>query len=531
VLRNALLALLEFFDEEPQLARYLIVHSDVVGERVQSRRAEVLCGIAVRLDDERAPARSFPPPLIAQAVASGVLGALQDHLTRGSTGPLTELAGPLMSFIVLPFVGSRAARRELARSAPGAHPKPAAQAIVTVSPLKDAAGRLNPRAAKVLAVIAADPGLNNRGVARRSAVRDEGQISRVLARLETLGLIENISRIERATAKAWQLTTSGRAIEAARAREAARAELPGAFDLPKEFLGHLDDHAISMLRAIGVQPWLRTAEVAERAGIKDARQQARSLKRLVDLGLALSEREPHQRGTPKVWELSPAGKKLNSELERETSAPPRSVAAELMHESGGRLSDTSISALRTLGAEPGLSNNELARRVGVADQNSMSQLLARLRLRGLVENTRIRGRANAWRLTADGEQLERAIWHEIPPSVRRNFTFDLLRDQGGRLNHRVCSVLRVISAEAPMSNQEVAQRASIGSKGHASTLLARIARFGLIENLAVDPAPFESNAWRLTATGRKLQIAIRHGGHDDLRLAARRARPQKETDQ
>ena len=45
-------------------------------------------------------------------------------------------------------------------------------------------------------------------------------------------------------------------------------------------------------------------------------------------------------------------------------------------------------------------------------------------------------------------------------------------------------------------------------KGHASTLLARLARFGLIENLMVDPLPFEANAWQLTPSGIALVTAI-----------------------
>jgi hypothetical protein len=40
--------------------------------------------------------------------------------------------------------------------------------------------------------------------------------------------------------------------------------------------------------------------------------------------------------------------------------------------------------------------------------------------------------------------------------------------------------------------------------------LSRLARFGLIENLVVDPAPFEANAWQLTGSGIELERAVRH---------------------
>jgi DNA-binding IclR family transcriptional regulator len=265
-----------------------------------------------------------------------------------------------------------------------------------------------------------------------------------------------------------------------------------------------------MLRAIGDQPWLRSAEVAARAGVEDEPRAARLLESLVELGLALGELEAHQRGTPKVWRLTPAGEQLDCAIGREAPAPPRSVALELMRESGGRLKDTAVGVLRVIGGEPGLSNNDIALRVGIADENSTSQLLARLARRGLIENARNGGRHNIWHLTPIGNSIERAVWREAPPALRRKLAFGLIRDRGGRLNHRVVSVLKVIGAEPELSNNEIAERVGINGKGDASTLLARLSRFGLIENVVVDPAPFEANAWQLTASGRELESAIRH---------------------
>src|SRR5674476_1382765 len=84
-------------------------------QRPPRRRGEVLDSLARVLDDERAPARGYPPPLTAQAVLSGVLGVLHERLLKPDPGALVELCNPLMSFIVLPFLGVRAARRELSR--------------------------------------------------------------------------------------------------------------------------------------------------------------------------------------------------------------------------------------------------------------------------------------------------------------------------------------------------------------------------------------------------------------------------------
>jgi DNA-binding MarR family transcriptional regulator len=502
-LRAGLAALLEFFEEEPQLARYLLVHSAQAGEGVLERRGEVLDRLAVLLDDERAPARGYPPPLTAQAVASGVLGVLHERLSRSHPGPLVELAAPLMSFMVLPFLGVRAARRELA----SARDVGASNHTVDLDVVKDAAGRVSSRASLLLSVICAEPGLNSRELAARAGISSEGDASRLTARLERLGLIENTrDPSRRFGAKSWNLTAAGEHLHEAIRREAATPEPASAFDLPPQFVGRLDDRAAAMLTVIGDQPWLRNAEVAERAGVEDETQAARLLESLADLGLALSEREAHQRGTPKAWRLTAAGEQVYNTIGRDGPAPPRSVALELMWESGGRLSDSAVGVLRVIGAEPGLSNNDVALRVGIADENSTSQLLARLAKRILVENTRNGGRHNAWQLTVAGESLERAIWHETPPPVQRKHALELLRDRGRRLNHRVVSVLRVIAANPGLSNNAIALRVGIEGKGDASALLTRLARFGLIENTRTRG---RENEWQLTPAGKELERAVR----------------------
>jgi DNA-binding MarR family transcriptional regulator len=520
--RAGLLALLQFFDEEPELARYLVVHSAQAGAPVLERRREVIERIARLLDDERAPARGYPPPLMAQAVANGVLGVLAERLSQSYSGPLVELTAPLMSFTVLPFLGVKAARRELA-AAQGS--SCASEETAHVDVVRDRAGGLNSRASLVLGVIGGEPGLSNRELASRTGLKDEAYVSRLLARLERLGLTED-TRDGRFRAKAWKLTAAGQKLEEAIKREAAAPGRTSSFDLPPAFVGRLDDDAVRMLRVIADQPRLRTAEVAQRAGVEDPTRAALQLEILVSLELVASEREPHQRGTPKAWCLTPAGEELDGAIGRETPAPPRSVAIDLMWESGGRLSENASSLLRAIGAEPGLSNNDVASRVRIADENTISQQLARLARRGLVANARNGGKSNAWRLTPTGERLERAIWHETPPEHRRRLALDLVRDRGGRLNHRLVSVLRTIGAEPELSNKEIAERVGIEGKGHASIVLARLARFGLIENVVVDPVPFEANAWQLTGDGIELEAAVRDDGNSP---AARRSRDARRT--
>ena len=61
----------------------------------------------------------------------------------------------------------------------------------------------------MLAAIADRPGISNRGVASATGVLDEGQISRLLARLRRLGLIASDPSERPRSSKAWRLTAAG----------------------------------------------------------------------------------------------------------------------------------------------------------------------------------------------------------------------------------------------------------------------------------------------------------------------------------
>jgi DNA-binding IclR family transcriptional regulator/AcrR family transcriptional regulator len=514
-MRAGLLALLEFFDGQPALARYCVVYSTQAGPAVMAARSEVLERLARVLDDERAPARGYPPPLTTQAVVSGALGVLHGWLLQPKPGSLVELANPLMSFIVLPFLGPSAARRELSRPVDATSVLKSSTALDW---LQKPGGRPNHRAISVLKIIAAEPGLNNVELALRASLnKDAGQVSRLLSRMARLGLIVDTLDVRtRGPKRAWQLTASGEQLEAAIGREAAVAASMSV-DVPEEFGGRMDYRVVSLLRVIGDQPWLTSKEVVQRTGFEDQAQMSRLLAHLERLELVTSAREAHRKGLPKVWLLTAAGESLDATIGRETPPPPRSLAIDLMWQSGGRLSDTAVSVLKVSGAEPGLSNNDIALRVGITDQNSMSQLLARLARRGLIENTRTRGRYNVWQLTATGKELESAIRQETPALVARTAALDHLKKRGGRLNHRVVSVLRVIGVEPGLSNDEIALRVGIKGKGDASSLLTRLARHGLLQNTRTGG---RVNVWQLTATGKELEAAIRHENPDAGRSAS-----------
>jgi hypothetical protein len=83
------------------------------------------------------------------------------------------------------------------------------------------------RSCKVIMVIAAQPGACNREVADAAEVSDQGQISKLLPRLENLGLIHNPVARRLGKAHAWRLTTRGKRIERAASGMSARARRRG----------------------------------------------------------------------------------------------------------------------------------------------------------------------------------------------------------------------------------------------------------------------------------------------------------------
>jgi DNA-binding MarR family transcriptional regulator len=289
----------------------------------------VLDDLARTLDDERAPARGYPPPLAAAAVVNGVLGVLEGRLAEPNPGTLVELGGALMSFIVLPFLGVRAARRELARP-PAVAPVPV-KPSVTLDLLQDPGKALNHhRTLRVLLVIGTHPGLNNKGVARYAGVKDEGQASRLLSRLERLGLIENLRDVEATNAKAWRLTANGHELQAAAGRQpAASAKRSSTLDHPRDFARRMNHRTVSVLRLIAAEPGLSNAEVADRLGVKAKSHTSRLLARLASRGLIENTVAAGLPFEANAWQLTESGRERERAIpdeERLTAFPTYPIA-------------------------------------------------------------------------------------------------------------------------------------------------------------------------------------------------------------
>jgi AcrR family transcriptional regulator/DNA-binding MarR family transcriptional regulator len=215
--RAALTALLQTLDREPAVRRLVFVEALAAGPRVLASRARVLESLAGMIDEARAGAKapSKLPPLVAEGVVGGAFGVIHARLLESRPEPLVGLLGSLMAMIVLPYRGSAAAARELER--PG--PRPPARRrdgdgssrrpLGAASPVDY---RLTVRTQMALAAVAGRPGLNNREVSEAIGLSDQGQVSRMMKRLQEQGLVENTQAHTKRLARAWILTTDGKAV-------------------------------------------------------------------------------------------------------------------------------------------------------------------------------------------------------------------------------------------------------------------------------------------------------------------------------
>jgi AcrR family transcriptional regulator len=222
-MRAGLRALLEFLDDEPGLGRLAIVDALGAGPVALERRTRVVGLLIDAVDLGRREPCAAPglKRLAAEGVVGAVLAVLHARLTEPQPRPTIGLLGPLMGVIVLPYQGHAVAARETSRRAP--RRKPAA-ASVSGDPLRDLEMRLTYRTVRVLVAIASVPGASNREVANAAGVSDPGQISKLLARLEHLGLVANLGEGHaRGEPNAWRLTTKGRDVERTISRQAETA--------------------------------------------------------------------------------------------------------------------------------------------------------------------------------------------------------------------------------------------------------------------------------------------------------------------
>ena len=232
-IRAGLTELLGFFDEDPGLGRLTVVESLLAGPRVLERRNTVLARMIGVVDEGRGEtgAGSGPPALSAEGVVGAVVSILYARLAAsptsaggvwpianahregsGEQGSLMALRGSLMSMIVLPYLGKAAAGRELARAVPTPRTTNGAGSG-GVFPFRDLGLRVTYRTLVVLEAVASNPGASNRRLGDVSGVSDQGQMSKLLARLERAGLLTNDGAGHvKGEPNVWHLTGQGRAV-------------------------------------------------------------------------------------------------------------------------------------------------------------------------------------------------------------------------------------------------------------------------------------------------------------------------------
>ncbi len=238
-IRSGLAALLRFFDEQPLLAELCIVHAAGGGPRVLELRSKTIAQLCDVVDRGRAnvSGNRLPGPVVAEGVVGAVIAVLYTRLLGegaprgpgakeqgagaegGAAGEklrLIALHGELMSLVVLPYLGASAARKELDRPPPPARaPKALAPSLPARVEPEQRGARLTYRTVRVLRAIGELPAGSNREVAERAGIVDQGQISKILTRLEYQGLVVNRggSGAMRGTPNAWWLTERGEQLE------------------------------------------------------------------------------------------------------------------------------------------------------------------------------------------------------------------------------------------------------------------------------------------------------------------------------
>ncbi len=280
-IRAGLAALLEYLDDEPGMGALCIVDALGAGPIALERRTQVVGALIDAVHEgrrEAARGATKPTRLTAEGIVGAVLAVLHARLAAGEAransagvrangartagarvggaradgvraggvraggaradgaraggvragdaSPMVALLGPLMGMIVLPYLGQAAAARETSRPSP----RRRRPALPSGDPLRELDMRLTYRTIRVLLAIgelvAHGSGPSNRRVADAADVADQGQISKLLARLEHLGLIANTGvGPARGEPNVWRLTSKGAEIERTIRRQAAPAEI------------------------------------------------------------------------------------------------------------------------------------------------------------------------------------------------------------------------------------------------------------------------------------------------------------------
>ncbi len=258
--RMGLWTVLRFFDRDPVLARFCVVESARGDDRMAAYRGQLLARFAAVIAEGGELGLLGFSPVVAEGIAGGVVSILATRLSASSSAgrreasrsrtqqakcaphmsargrrpivrdrpapPLVVLHGELMGLVVLPYLGAGLAMLERDRPAPN-DPTPAPLPLpapggnrggkhLTLDPQQPRVPglRMTYRTALVLEAIAQAPGISNLDVAHQAGISDQGQVSKLLARLHRHGLVQNTAAGQgQGAPNQWRLTPAGQELE------------------------------------------------------------------------------------------------------------------------------------------------------------------------------------------------------------------------------------------------------------------------------------------------------------------------------
>jgi AcrR family transcriptional regulator len=111
--RAAIDALLEFFAQEPDLARFFWLEPLGGGELIVTRHREAVGALIDLLTADR-PSKPAVPPLsktAQEAVVGGIVSLISKQVSSGEVSRLAELLPDLLELVLAPYIGSAAAER------------------------------------------------------------------------------------------------------------------------------------------------------------------------------------------------------------------------------------------------------------------------------------------------------------------------------------------------------------------------------------------------------------------------------------
>ena len=242
-MRVGLWMVLRFFDREPVLARFCVVESARGGGEIAAYRGWLLARITGVIagggEQPQSILQGERSPLVAEGLAGAMISILSTRLAASADAgpgagsprrdaPLaaapSDLFGELMWLIVLTYFGPEVAREERTRPVPAdpvplPAPAPGGKQggkylALDPGPVSVPGLRMTYRTALVLEAIAHAPGISNLAAAQAAQVNDQGQISKLLSRLERHGLVQNTGRGQaKGAPNEWRLTPAGQEIE------------------------------------------------------------------------------------------------------------------------------------------------------------------------------------------------------------------------------------------------------------------------------------------------------------------------------